>query len=119
MQPLNFTELGAVDDRDVGALIVRNNGSTIVFSVDVLADPCPDVVWSLNGTVLGPSNITFTYNNPCTEAGGRSLIWAFTLNVELTLETSGCYMANFTNINGTTSLPRTYITIPSALCIIN
>ena len=115
MKPLNLAELGALEDQDFGALIVKDNGSTVSFSVDVMADPCPDVLWSLNGTALGPSNITFAYNNPCLEANEGSFIWTFTLNVVLTLATSGQYMATFTNVNGTNSLPRTYITIPSML----
>lgn len=113
MKPLNLTRLGALEDQDVGILIIKSINSTVNFFVDVVADPCPNVVWSLNGTALGPINNTFSYNNPC--VGGSSFIWTFTLNVILTSETSGQYMANFTNCNGTTSLPRTYITIPSML----
>lgn len=116
VQPLNFAELGAVDDRDVGVLIVRNNGNTIRFSVDVAADPCPDVVWKFNGTALGPSNNTFNYNNPCIEAGDGSFVWTFKLNVVLALATSGLYAANFTNFAGSALLPKTYFTIPSMSC---
>ena len=112
MQPLNLTEVGAVDDRDFGTLIVRDNASILSFIVDVVAYPCPDVVWSFNGTTLGPSNNTITYNNPCRAAGDRSIIWTYTLNVVLTLKTSGQYLANFTNIAGTAFLPRAYFTVP-------
>ena len=117
VQPLNFTELGAVDDQYVGTLIVKNSGSTVRFSVDVEAYPCPSVVWSLDGITLGPSNSTFAYNDPCIETGDRIFTWTFTLNVVLTLATSGCYMATFTNDHGSTSLPRTYITISSTHAI--
>ena len=113
VQPLNFTELGAVDDRDVGALIIKSNGSTVRFSVDVVADPCPDVVWKFNGTALGSSNSSFMYNDPCINTGGGNLIWKYTLNVVLTSKTSGQYVANFTSDAGTTLLPRAYFTIPS------
>ena len=116
MQPLNFAELDAVNDRDVGALIVRNSGSTVRFSVDVVADPCPDVVWKFKGMALGPSDNTFMYNNPCIETGGRNLVWTFIMNVELTLVTSGRYKANFTNFAGSALLPKTYFTIPSMSC---
>ena len=112
MRPLNFTKLGAVDDRDVGALIVRNSGNTVRFSVDVVADPCPDVVWKFYATALGSSNNTFMYNNPCIEADSRSLNHSFILNVVLTDTTSGRYSANFTNVAGSALLPRAYITIP-------
>ena len=117
LQPLNFTELGAVDDRDVGALIVRNSGSIVSFSVDVLADPCPDVEWKFSGTTLGPSNNTFMYNDPCLvfDAGDKNFIWTYTLNVVLTSETSGQYVANFSSVTGTALLLRTYFTIPSML----
>ena len=116
LQPLNLTELGGLEDQDFDILIVKNSNSTVSFFVDIEAYPCPNVVWSLNGTALGVSNNTFTYNNPCIGASQRSLnIWTFTLNVILISDTSGQYMANFTNVIGATSLPRTYITIPSML----
>ena len=115
VKPLNLTELGALEDQDVGVLIVENTNSTVTFFVDIEADPCPIVVWSLNGIGLEPINDTISYDNPCIESDGSNFIWTFTLNVVLTSETSGQYMANFTNCIGTTSLPRTYITIPSML----
>ena len=113
MQPFNFTELDAFDDRDLGTLIVRDNGSTVSFSVDVVADPCPDVVWSFNGTRLGPSNETYTYNNACVaETGVNGPTWTFSLSVLLTAATSGSYAANFSNIAGRATLPKAYFTIP-------
>ena len=115
MLPYNYTNLNAFDDRDLGALIVMNYGSTVRMSVDVVADPCPDVVWTFNGAALGPSNDTIMYNNPCKAVGGISHIWMYTLNVVLTSETSGQYSAIFTNIAGTTSLPEAYITVPGML----
>ena len=113
VQPFNFSALGAIDDPELGVLIVRDSGSTVSFSVDVVADPCPSVLWSFNGTVLGPSSNTFNYNNPCTEAGGTRLNWTFTLDVVLTATTSGHYSASFTNTVGMVSLPNVYFTIPS------
>ena len=115
VQPFNFSVLGAIDDPELGVLLVRDSGSTVSFSVDVVADPCPDVVWSFNGMVLGRSNVTF---NPCTEEGGTSPNWTFTLDVALTAATSGHYSANFTNIAGMVSLPNAYFTIPSGKCSI-
>ena len=119
VQPLNFTELGALDDRDFGTLIVRSSGSNVMFSVDVVADPCPDVVWIFNSTALGSSNNTFMYNNACRVVDGRNSIWTYTLNVILTSETSGQYLANFTNFVGTALLPRAYFTVPGMLIKIN
>ena len=120
--PYNFTELGAFDDRDLGALIVQNNGTTVNFFVDVRADPCPMVAWFFNGTQLGPSNDTFIYDDPCRDAvQGSSPNWRFNLAVMLTDETSGSYTATFTNIAGTTQLPTpAYFTVPGMwmLCVV-
>ena len=115
MQRYNNSEFNIFDDRNVGALIVMSSGSAVSLSVDVLADPCPSVVWSFNGTALGPSNDTITYNNPCIEGTSTSLIWTYNLNVVLTSDTSGQYLASFTNVAGTTFLPRAYFTIPGML----
>ena len=114
VRPYNLTALDAFDDRDLGALIVRENSSTVNFSVDVVADPCPYIVWLFNGTRLGPSNETFTYNNACAEAGASSPNWTFTLSVLLTAATSGSYTAKFTNIAGSVSLPKAYFTLPGS-----
>ena len=117
VRPLNFTELDAVDDRDLGALIVRDNGSIISFSVNVVADPCPNVVWILNSTALGPSNSTFIYNNACRAVHGRNSIWTFSLSMVLTSKTSGKFSANFTNIAGTAILLGAYFTVPGMFII--
>lgn len=107
-------ELLAFNDRDLGALIVQQNATTVNFYIDVVADPCPEIIWFFNGTQLGPSNSTFTYSNACADAvQGSSPNWRFTLDVVLTEDTSGSYTARFTNIAGTTELPiPAYFTIP-------
>ena len=110
--PYNFTDLGAVSDRDLGALIVRDSGSNVTLSVDVAADPCPNVSWIFNGMKLGPSNETFVYNNSCVSANARSPNWTFTLNTRLLGATSGNYSASFSNIAGTSSLHVAYLTVP-------
>ena len=111
--PYNFTTLNAFDDRDLGALIVRNSGSDATFLVDVKADPCPSISWSFNGIPLGQPNATFTYNDPCTQGGSMSPNWRFTLRIPVLTEgTSGPYSANLTNMAGTTTLPKAYITVP-------
>ena len=102
--PYNFMELLAFNDR----------ATTVNFYIDVVADPCPEIIWFFNGTQLGPSNSTFTYSNACADAvQGSSPNWRFTLDVVLTEDTSGSYTARFTNIAGTTELPiPAYFTIP-------
>ena len=117
--PYNFTELGAFNDRDLGALIVQDNVTMISFWVDVMADPCPAVTWFFNGAQLGPSNETFTYNDPCRNAvEGSSPNWRFSLDVMLTDDTSGSYNATFTNIAGISPLPTpAYFTIPCTLML--
>lgn len=110
----NSTEMTASEDRDLGALIVQDNGTTVNFFVILMADPCPNITWFFNSTPLGPSNSTFMFNDPCTEANARSPEWNFTLSVSpLTQETSGSYTASLTNQAGTTELPTpAYFTIP-------
>ena len=97
---------------------MRDNGSTVSFSVDIVADPCPGITWIFNGIRLGPSNSTFMYNNPCIEASTRIPYLTFTLNVILTDATSGRYSANITNIAGATLLPKAYITVPGMNCLL-
>ena len=106
--------MDAFNDRDLGILIVRDDGSTVNLSVDVVADPCPEIVWFFNGTRLGPSNETFTYNNACAEADASGPNWTFTLSVLLTPSTTGSYTANLTNIAGSESLPKAYFTLPGS-----
>ena len=96
---------------------MRENGSVANFYVDLVADPCPTVQWSFNGTMLGPTNDTFSYNDPCTEPGATSPNWRFTLDVLLSENTSGPFSAEFTNIAGAVSLPSAYFTIPSGIII--
>ena len=120
--PYNFTALGAFDDRDLGALIVQDSGTVVNFWVDVMADPCPNIIWFFNGIELGPSNDTFNYDNPCSDPPqGSSPNWRYTLTVMLTDETSGSYNATFTNIAGKVALPTpAYFTIPGTwiLCVV-
>ena len=116
VQPYSFTELDAFDDRDLGAIFTRDNGTTVSFSVDVIADPCPDIEWTFNGMSLNTSE-TITFNNPCIEEPRRSSNWTFSLNVTITEETSGSYSAKLNNTAGTTQLPKVYFTIPGMFCI--
>ena len=118
VQPYNSTEFNIFDDRDLGALIVRPNSSTLSFSMDVVADPCPSIVWNFNGTALR-TNDAIAFNNPCTEQSMRlSLSWTFMLNVTVSNATSGSYSAILSNIAGTTQLPKpVYITIPGNMFV--
>ena len=120
--PYNFTALGAFDDRDLGALIVQDSGTVVNFWVDVIADTCSVITWFFNGTQLGPSNETFTYDDPCHNAApGSSPNWRFNLAVMLMDRTSGSYTATFTNIAETVTLPTpAYFTVPGTwiLCVV-
>ena len=98
---------------------MRENGSVANFYVDLVADPCPTVQWSFNGTMLGPTNDTFSYNDPCNEPGATSPNWRFMLDVLLSENTSGPFSAEFTNIAGAVSLPSAYFTIPSGIIWLN
>ena len=81
--------------------------------MSVLADPCPSINWTFNGTYLRASD-AIAFNNPCME-GAKGLFWTFMLNVTVTPATSGSYSANFSNIGGTSQLPKLYFTIPGIL----
>ena len=112
-RPYNFIALSAFDDRDLGALIVRDSGSDVTFSVDVVADPCSSITWIFNGIPLGSPNATFSYDDPCSQGGVMSTNWRFTLRIPfLTEDISGPYSAKLTNMAGTTTLPNVYITVP-------
>ena len=110
---VHFTEFDGFDDRDLGVIFTKDNGSILNFSVEVVADPCPSVEWIFNGTRLEVSD-TIVFNNPCVEdSQARSHNWTFTLNITVVRATSGNYSAKFTNIAGTTILPKSvYFTIP-------
>jgi hypothetical protein len=105
VQPYDFDELGAFDDRDLGALFTAmDNSSVVSFSASVMADPCPSIEWIFNDTVLRMNDF-IAFNNPCMGVI-RGLNWTFTLNVTITSTTSGSYTANLSNIAGTIQLPK-------------
>ena len=110
MQPYNFIGLNALDDPDLGAIIVRDTGSTLSLSIDVVADPCPSIKWTFDGTQLDSSD-AIMFNNPCMEAS-RSPNWTLALRVTITRATSGIYSAKLNNTAGITQLPQIYFTIP-------
>ena len=117
MQPYNFDELGAFDDRDLGALFTAMDHDSIVsFSVNVMADPCPSIEWIFNDSVLRMNDF-ITFNNPCVGVV-RGLNWTFTLNVTVTSTTSGSYTANLSNIAGTIQLPKPiYLTLAGIIIL--
>ncbi len=47
----NETAIGAVRDREFGALFVRDFGTMVTVPVSVDADPCPTVQWFFNGAL--------------------------------------------------------------------
>ena len=88
----------------------------VVLSVYVAADPCPNIpVWSFSGAVITAGD-SYSFSNPCTDLSASSpFLYTLTVN-NLTSETSGEYSANFSNLAGQTTLPKTYITIPG-MCV--
>ena len=113
VQQYNFTELNAVDDRDLGALFVRPNGTALSFSIAIIADPCPSIMWTFNGAQLHTGD-AIMFNNTCMEVA-KSPNWTFTLSVTVTRVTSGSYSAKLNNTAGITQLQKVYITIPGML----
>ena len=88
----------------------------VVLSVYAEADPCPNTpIWTFDGTVITTGD-SYTFNNPCTDLSASSpFLYTLTVN-NLTSETSGEYSANFSNLAGQITLPKTYITIPG-VCV--
>ncbi len=107
----NETAIGAVRDRQVGALIVDAFGSMVTVPVSVEAHLCPSVQWSFKGLNIAHGD-DYTITNPCSVADAESP-FTFMLTVNnLTNETSGSYSATFSNLAGSGILPGLYITIP-------
>ncbi len=108
----NETAIGAVRDREFGALFVRNFSSMVTVPVSVDADPCPTVQWYFNGTLIAANDPDYTISNPCTNTSALSP-FVFTLTVtNLTEERSGSYSATFENTGGNGTSPPLYITLP-------
>ena len=114
--PFNLIQLSATNDRRVGTLLVREVESMVELSVYVEADPCPNSpIWTFNGTIVSDGN-NYSFNNPCDDLSAPSpFLYTLTVN-SLTSETSGEYSANFSNLAGQNTLPKTYITIPG-VCV--
>ncbi len=107
----NETAIGAVRDREVGTLFVRDFGTMVRVPVSVDADPCPTVQWYFKDTLIanGPD---YTISNPCTNTSALSP-FVFMLTVtNLTEERSGSYSATFENTGGNGTSPPLYITLP-------
>ena len=113
MQTYNVTELDTCDDPYLGAIVTRENGTPLTFSVGVMADPCPRIEWTFNGIHL-KANENIAFNDPCMEVSEYPT-WTFTLNVIITEATSGSYSAKLINIAGFTKLLKVYFTVPGML----
>ena len=101
----------AVADRNDGTLIVVNPLSNVIVNVSLNADPCPGVVWSLNGSTIF-SNKRYTISDPCS-AGAQAFSFTFTLTIAgITFNTSGQYSAVFTNTAGSTQHLSLVVTVP-------
>ena len=110
----NETAIGAVRDRQVGALIMGDFGTMVTVPVSVEADPCPSVQWSFKGSNIVNGD-QYTITNSCSDVNAVSP-YTFMLTVtNLTNETSGVYSATFTNLAGSGVLPDLYITVPGTI----
>ena len=102
--------VGAVQDSEVGNLIVAEPGminvNVIVTSSSCPSDDpcesCPNVQWAFRG-----ANVK---SEICHNSSSNSP-FTFTLPLDLTLETSGMYSAEFTYL-GVTETLMLYITVP-------
>ena len=101
----------AVADRNDGTLIVANPLSEVIVNVSLIAEPCPGVIWSLNGSTIF-NNTRYTISDPC-GVGAQTFFFTFTLAIaRISLNTSGQYSAVFTNAAGSTSLPSLIVAVP-------
>ena len=101
----------AASDRIEGTVIVADSGTpNVTVVVEVASDPCPEVQWSINGTIITDNSANYFFNNPC---GVNSSPYNFTITIaSLTLATSGQYSAVFSHLAGSTTLPGLYVTVP-------
>ena len=103
--------IGALRDRQVGALIVRDPESMVEVSVTVEGDPCPAAFqWSFNGTNINDEDV-YRITNPCTADASSPFTYMLTIR-NLTAARSGVYSATFENLDGMDTLPGLYITVP-------
>ena len=104
-----MTNPTAVEDRLDGTVIIANPGSRITVTVQVTADPCPTVEWSLNDNILMNDSM-HSISDPCSIV---AQIFSFTLTINnFSLPQSGQYSAIFSNLGGSTPLPGLTVTVP-------
>ena len=85
-----------------------DGGNAILFAV-VIADPCPTIQWTVNGTAV--SGVGYTLNNPCSSPAGTTS-FNFTLTIAATSARTGTYSATLTNPAGTQFVPEVFVTPP-------
>jgi hypothetical protein len=98
----------AVTDVIEGPLMVVEPGTKNVAIVIVVdSDPCPTVVWMLNGSAVAAPIYSMT--DQCNIAGQR---FTFTLSISMFTEsTTGHYSAEFTHVGGSTHSPSIFVTV--------
>lgn len=103
----------ATTDHLVGSLIIQPSGTTnLVISLVVNFDPCPDVVWSFEGTPITEANVDYVLGSSCDIGSSVDANYTFKLTiVTLTEATSGQYSAELSNVGGST-IASTYVTLP-------
>ena len=113
--------IGAEDDpsADRQQLLVPE-GQTATIIAEVMADPCPSVVWMLEGEVITFINNTAQIrDDPCSGAvmvGVFSFNFSLAINLTTTAKASvmdliGCYTATFSNSAGSASSDSLFVGI--------
>ena len=104
---------GSSPDRREGTLVVVNDPATnATISLDVEADPCPNVSWLLNGdtevvTTAGVYEVVSPCNDPASRSPYRFSVIISTLIAGVNI---GGYVATFQNVGGTTTSSQIFVT---------
>ena len=105
----------AVQDRDVGPLLVVPNGEEVTLFALVTAYPCPTIQWRLNRNSISQSDV-YTIGDPCPPDGSPgSTFYNFTLTITVTMGTVGDYTAQLINAAGVVTVEGVFITRPGRL----
>ena len=92
-------------------LVARRVGGTVTLYAEVVADPCPTIQWSLNGSAVS-SGGDYLIGNPCSNSPAGTTSFNFTLSITATTRTAGMYNAALNNPAGTTEVPDVFVTPP-------
>ena len=93
-------------------------GQPLTLSVNVTADPCPEVEWRLDGRTLvevegsAECNMTFYSTDSCSDfTGPPTCNYTFTITINnVSVCTTGRYTATFSNRAGTVTSATVFVT---------